>query len=152
MATITAWRTTSRAYADAAFDGKGAATYGGRWNPEGVPVVYLSSSRALSVLEVLARVRGPEDLAGFVLIPATFDADAVTELAALPENWRALPAPESTRRLGAAWAAGRKSLVLRVPSVVLPAEANYVLNPLHPDAAAVEVGEPEPLQVDPRLF
>ena len=152
MATITAWRTTSRPYAATAFDGKGAATYGGRWNPEGVPVVYLSASRALSVLEVLARVRGPEDLAGFVLIPATFDADHVAEPDALPADWRTLPAPESTRRLGAAWAAGKESLVLRVPSVVLPAESNYVLNPLHPAFGEVEIGEPVPLDVDPRLF
>ena len=152
MAEVTAWRTTKRAYAAVAFNGEGAASYGGRWNPEGVPAVYLSSSRALSVLEVLTRVRGPEDLADFVLIPATFDAGAVAEPDGLPDDWRALPAPESTRRIGAAWVAGRDSFVLRVPSVVLPAEANYVLNPLHPDAGAVVVGEPEPLDVDPRLF
>ena len=152
MAVITAWRTTKRAYAAVAFNGEGAATYGGRWNPEGVPAVYLSSSRALSVLEVLTRVRGPEDLADFVLISATFDEAAVTAPDALPDDWRSLPAPDSARRIGGAWAATQSSLVLRVPSVVLPVEANYVLNPLHPDAGSVVVGEPEPLDVDPRLF
>ena len=152
MAEITAWRTTKRAYAAVAFNGEGAAAYGGRWNPEGVPAVYLSSSRALSVLEVLTRVRGPEDLVDFVLISATFDERAVTAPDALPDDWRSLPAPGSTRRIGAAWTATRSSLVLRVPSVVLPAEANYVLNPLHPDAGSVGVGEPEPLDVDPRLL
>ena len=152
MAEITAWRTTKRAYAAVAFNGEGAAAYGGRWNPEGVPAVYLSSSRALSVLEVLTRVRGPEDLADFVLISATFDEDAVTAPDTLPDDWRSLPAPESTRRIGAAWAADQHSLVLRVPSVVLPAEPNYVLNPFHSDVGSVVIGEPESLDVDPRLF
>ena len=152
MAEITAWRTTKRAYAAVAFNGEGAAAYGGRWNPEGVPAVYLSSSRALSVLEVLTRVRGPEDLADFVLISATFDEDAVTAPDTLPDDWRSLPAPESTRRIGASWAADQNSLVLRVPSVVLPAEPNYVLNPFHSDAGSVVIGEPESLDVDPRLF
>ena len=48
MARITAWRTTKSDYADTAFSGEGARLYGGRWNPVGVPAVYLSSSRSLS--------------------------------------------------------------------------------------------------------
>lgn len=152
MTRITAWRTTRRAYARTALDGEGAALYGGRWNPMGVPVVYLSSSRALSVLEVLTQVRGPQDLADHVLIPVTFAAAAVTAPERLPDDWRARPSGEATRRLGAAWASTGAHLVLRVPSVVLPAEANYVLNPRHPAAARLTIGEPEPLDLDPRLF
>lgn len=151
-ASVTAWRTTRKEHAETAFSGKGAAEYGGRWNPKRVPAVYLSSSQALSVLEVLTQVRGPGDLAGYVVIPATFDAADVSVPDALPADWRALPAPRSTQDVGAAWAAGEASLVLRVPSVVLPAEPNYVLNPTHPRAGAVVYGDPEPLEVDPRLF
>lgn len=152
MPALTAWRTTRRAYAEAAFTGEGAAEHGGRWNRKGTPAVYLSSSRALSVLEVLTQVRGPEDLAGYVLVPATFDAGDVAEPDALPADWRALPSPRSTREVGAAWVASRSSLVLRVPSVVLPAEPNYVLDPAHPAAGSVAYGDPEELEVDPRLF
>lgn len=150
--TLTAWRTTKRTYAPVALDGKGAATYGGRWNPVGVPAVYLSSSRALSILEVLTQVRGPADLRDYVLIPVALPESAVMAVEALPADWRALPAGESTRRIGAEWAMQKRTLVLRVPSVVLPMEANYVLNPLHPDAADLAIGDVEELDLDPRLF
>ena len=69
----------------------------------------------------------------------------------LPTDWRALPAPDSTHQIGEAWA-GSGPVALLVPSVVLPAESNYVLNPLHPDIRSVDVGPPEPLDIDPRLF
>ncbi len=150
--TTTAWRTTRRRYAETAFSGEGAAEYGGRWNPKRVPVVYLSASRALSVLEVLTQVRGPGDLADYVMVPATFETSDVSAAAPLPADWRALPSPRSTQDLGGAWARSQRSLVLRVPSVVLPAEANYVLNPAHPRASSVVYGEPEAVEVDPRLF
>ena len=33
--------------------------------------------------------------------------------------------------------AGRTTAVLRVPSAIVPREANYVINPMHPDAARI---------------
>ena len=152
MATVTAWRTTRRAYAETAFSGEGAAEHGGRWNSKRTPVVYLSSSRALSVLEVLTQVRGPQDLADYVLRPATFDERDVSEPDRLPADWRSLPAPPSTQKVGASWVSDAVSLVLRVPSVVLPAEPNYLLNPAHSRARSVVYGAAEELEIDPRLF
>ncbi|MBI2497892.1 MAG: RES domain-containing protein, partial [Opitutae bacterium] len=40
---------------------------------------------------------------------------------------------------------------LRVPSVVVPGEFNYLLNPAHPDFKRVKIGKPEPFSFDPRL-
>lgn len=37
-----------------------------------------------------------------------------------------------TRRYGDGWAEARRSLVLRVPSVVVPFSFNHVVNPDHP--------------------
>ena len=123
---------------------------GGAGIPRG-PAIYSSASRTLPVLEVLARVRRPEDSADFVEISATFDEDAGAAPDALPGGWRLLPASESTQRLGAAWAADPHSPVLRLPSVVLPAESDDVLSPPHPDAASGAIGDPGPLGADPRL-
>jgi len=36
--------------------GTGARLYGGRWNSEGKPAIYLASSRALALLEVLVHL------------------------------------------------------------------------------------------------
>jgi RES domain-containing protein len=54
--------------------------------------------------------------------------------------------------VGDAWVASEASPVLRVPSAVLPAEPNYLVNPLHPDLDALAISAPEPFEVDLRLL
>lgn len=151
--TLRVWRTTRAAYAAYAFTGEGARLYGGRWGEVGVPLVYTSAHLSLSVLEVLVQLADYADLADYVAVTATFDERLVETVAPedLPTNWRSLPPPRATRAWGSQWARERRSAVLRVPSVVVPEEANYVLNPLHPDFAAIEIGEARPLEIDPRL-
>ena len=70
----------------------------------------------------------------------------------MPAGWDADPAPESTRRLGQQWLERGETALLKVPSAVIPQEANYLLNPLHPDAHRLQVADPEPFQFDPRMF
>jgi RES domain-containing protein len=150
---IRAWRIVKRRYLDQAFDGEGARIHGGRWNSPGQRAVYLSESRALATLEVLAGLRSLVPLAHYALIGVRFDAALVTEIAweDLPESWASSPPGPATQSLGDRWLSERRSVVLRVPSVVLPAEHNYVLNPLHVDFQQVQVGEVEELRIDPRL-
>jgi RES domain-containing protein len=38
-----------------------------------------------------------------------------------------------------------------VPSVIVPTEFNYVLNPVHPDFARIRIGTPLPFPFDARL-
>src|SRR5690606_6498569 len=159
MALVTAWRITQARYLDgadasagrAAFGGEGARRYGGRWNPRGVPVASAAGSRALALLEVLVPLGAPRLPEPHLPIPATFDESLVETLTDLPEGWRAHPAPHATRAVGAGWVEGARSPVLRVPSVIVPAEPNYVFNPRHPAFAEVEIGPPEALDVDARL-
>ncbi len=70
----------------------------------------------------------------------------------LLRNALADEAEEATRRYGSAWANERRSLVLEVPSLVMPIERNYLLNPLHPEMAAVRVLRRELVTLDPRLY
>jgi len=149
-----AWRIVKRRHASNAFDGEGARLHGARWNSPGTPVVYLAETRALALLEVLAGMRSTRALESWILIGLRFEpALAVTlERNALPVDWRESPPPISTQRIGDAWASSRSSLLLRVPSVVVPAESNYLLNPLHPDFPLIEIGETEPIVLDARLL
>jgi RES domain-containing protein len=39
-----------------------------------------------------------------------------------------------------------------VPSVVIPVEYNYLLNPVHPDFSKFVFGSPEAFEFDPRLW
>jgi len=61
----------------------------------------------------------------------------------LPENWRQSPAPASLGRRGA-FAAGRKVAILIVPSVLVPSETNWLINPGHPEFGDIRVQPPEP--------
>lgn len=70
----------------------------------------------------------------------------------LPPDWFTYPAPLSTRNLGSAWAKSRASAVLAVPSVIVPSEKNYLLNPNHPDFKRISIGAPQDFSFDPRLL
>ena len=149
---ITAWRITQAQYQDTAFSGEGARQYGGRFNSVGVPVVYTAESIALATLELLVRVNQRKHLKRYVRISARFSRDHVTVPESLPAGWDAHPYSSASQAVGDKWAQGQQSLVLKVPSVVEPMESNYLINPLHPDYDALEIGDPTPLQLDARLL
>lgn len=149
------WRICSRVQARRAFRGEGARRYGGRWNSPGLAVVYCADSLALACLEILVHV-DPEELPGeLAAVSAEIPGQVKMlrlEVASLPANWREYPAPESLQAIGQEWLQKREYGVLSVPSAVIPAERNYLLNPLHPDFRSVVVREPEPFSLHPRLW
>ncbi|HEV3397596.1 MAG TPA: RES family NAD+ phosphorylase, partial [Xanthobacteraceae bacterium] len=59
---------------------------------------------------------------------------------------------QETRKLTRAWLSERRTALLRVPSVIVPAAYNYLLNPLHPEAAQIVVVARQTVQFDARLF
>lgn len=153
MADLTVWRITHRRWAKSAFSGEGARLAGGRFNSVGVPAVYTSATRSLAMLEILVQVDHRAWLDEHVAIPAAFD-DRLVEVAgaaALPSGWDSVPDTEVATAFGDAWQRGRRSLVLRVPSVIVPGEHNYLINPEHPDFARVTIGAATPVRFDPRL-
>lgn len=149
------FRLVRERHAGHAFDGEGSRLHGGRWNPRGHRMVYTASSRALAVLEMLVNADWEELMtASFVFLPAVVPdglVKAVEEAGPLPAGWSRHPAPPAAAKLGAAWLAGESSVALSVPSAVLPAERNFLLNPRHPRFAAVEMHGVEPFQFDLRL-
>lgn len=149
---MTAWRITQAQYQDTAFSGDGAKRYGGRFNSVGVPVVYTAESIALATLELLVRVNQRTHLNRYVRISVRFSRDHITEVDSLPEEWDAHPYGPVSQSVGDEWARSQRSLVLKVPSVIEPMESNYLINPLHPDYDALEIGDPTPLRLDARLL
>jgi len=147
-----AWRIVKERHAVTAFSGEGAARSGGRWNPRGVAVVYVSSTRSLAALESLVHLNPPV-LFRYVAVRVQFEEVLVETLAPrdLPADWRLQPPPPSTRRLGESWVRESRTAVLAVPSVIIPGELNYLLNPAHPEFAEIRMGAPEPFAFDPRL-
>jgi len=150
---MTVWRICKGLFVRNAFSGEGAAAYGGRWNSPGTPMVYTAGAQSLAALEILVHIADPNDLADldYIMIPVDLDEGLIMDAPKLPGNWRAYPAPPSTMKLGDLWAAGKASLALRVPSVIIPAESNYLLNPAHPHFGKLAIGKARPFAFDRRL-
>lgn len=133
-------------------DGLGASLYGGRWNHKGTAVIYAAASRALCALEVLANAN---DLAGdYVVTPIQLPDDlAVSTLSidSLPLEWNAAEPTTETADIGTRWAESLESVVLVVPSAVIPEEQNYILNPSHSDFSRIRFLTSEPFHFDERL-
>jgi RES domain-containing protein len=128
--------------------------YGARWNSPGIAAVYASETRALSVLEILVGIRSTRAIDAYVLIPIRFDDSIVDSVQSdqLPEDWRKSPPPPSTQRIGDDWVMRQRSAILRVPSAIIPAQFNYVINPVDAAFAQVQIGEHEEITIDPRLL
>ena len=69
----------------------------------------------------------------------------------LPLDWQKMGENILLRRYGDRFISDKSFLALRVPSVVLPAEFNYLINPHHPNFEALEFGVAEPFGFDERL-
>ncbi len=147
------WRIVESRYKNKAFSGDGARFYGGRWNSKGVAVIYTAGSLALAAIEMVVNLPSPKLLEAFVRIPVDFDADLVESLPPVkyPRNWQHRPISPVTKAIGDRWIKQLRSLVLKVPSVVVPEEFNYLINPAHPDFARIEIGRPVVYHFDPRL-
>jgi RES domain-containing protein len=150
---LTAWRIVKHCHAAAAFNGDGARRFGGRWNRPGTPVVYLAESQALAALEMLVHLDEAPVMLGYATIRVEFDAALVEAVSpeVLPANWRSEAGLEALRTIGEEWYGARRSAVLKAPSVIIPTEYNYVLNPAHPDFGAVMIAPPAPFSFDRRL-
>ena len=150
----TAWRLVKSRFAATAFDGEGARLYGARWNSPGVAIAYAADSPALAVLEVLAHLQSTRHLESYSMVSADIPDDLieVVDPAVLSSNWAAAPPPPEAQAVGDAWASMRRSTVLQVPSAVVPRSWIFLINPAHPDALRITVGESEPLRLDPRVI
>ncbi|MGE3312118.1 MAG: RES family NAD+ phosphorylase [Limisphaerales bacterium] len=149
----TLWRIIKERHADGAFSGEGAARNGGRWNLRGTRVVYTSATQSLAALELLVHLNPPLPFR-WVVFPVTCES-ALIEVypaARLPAAWRSQPPPRVTQQIGTEWVRHSRSAVLAVPSVLVPDEHNYLLNPAHPDFGRIRVGPPRPFALDPRLI
>ncbi len=133
--------------------GTGARLYGGRWNSVGKPMVYLASSRALAVLETLVHLSPtmfPNDFClAEIKVP---DGSILTlDISNLPPNWQDISAPMQLRQIGDTFLKQQQYLLMKVPSVIVPDDFNYLLNPLHADAAKVKVITQRGFSFDERL-
>jgi RES domain-containing protein len=136
-------------------DGGGGLSLSGRWHTAGQRIVYCAPNPATALLEVL--VHAEIDIGD---VPVSFrylEIDAPDTLAAekvdtsdLPQSWRTDLL--ATRRAGDQWLQSSRTALLRVPSIIVPATWNVVINPRHPDSGQVRVIRTYSHGLDPRLL
>ncbi len=140
---MTCYRVVRRKYAD--LTGQGARLYGGRFNPPGIPAVYSSQNIALALLEILVHVDKSEVPSDYIVMAIRFagrsmsrrrstDLPGIGHLTAIRFRTSAYYRP-----------------ILRVPSVIVPREYNYVLF-READGFDAIIAWTEPLNFDSRLF
>ena len=149
------YRLSTAPYANR-LDGEGAAIRGARWNPPKVPMLYTAAEPALAVLEVLAHFNlhyeTPNEtvLVTYELIGR--EGIRRPALRTLPAGWDVQGPPYSmaAQAYGAGFINSSAS-VLRVPSVLVRNQWNYLLNPRNLQGRVCIVSI-EPFTFDPRLI
>jgi len=148
---MTIYRLTTGNFAND-ISGQGAKIYGGRWNPVGTAVVYMSEFISLSILEILVRADKSTIPDTYTLLNIQIPEDSVAnlELKKLRHGWQ--NHIEYTRSIGESFLNANQSLVLKVPSAIVMQEHNYLVNPLHADFKKVKLVNNELLELDKRLL
>jgi RES domain-containing protein len=113
---------------------------------------YASTSRPLAVLEMLVHMVRNKTPRHAVLVPIEIPDHLITEVPELPEGWNAFPHSPESRTIGDHWVTEASSLAMFVPSAIIPAERNILINPNHARFGEIRVGEAEPHAFDRRLF
>lgn len=156
--THTVWRIAAdtKDYPADDLSGKGAEITGGRWNRKSTAMLYAASSRALACLETFVHLNaGGLPLNRYLVAIEIEDhlwrAARVETVATLPIGWDAEPASMTSVDFGTAWAQASSSLLLSVPSVIVPEEANILINPRHPDIAGIKATKVRKWLYDPRM-
>jgi RES domain-containing protein len=142
------WRVVKASRANEAFSGEGAFRWGGRWNSPGLRAIYCSDSKALAMLEVLAHMDpndAPHFWTGFQIEVRRGQIERVK----LPAHWTN---EAYSQRTGDEWLRAGRTLALEVPSVLVPEEMNYLINPLHAEFAKLDLTRRHNFQFDLRLL
>ena len=133
--------------------GKGAYERGGRWNSPGMYALYTAQSRSLAMVESLVYLSGlpPDDEYKIAVLYVPDDVFVSTvDVGQLSANWR--EDQKRTRQLGDQWLTEQSSSLLRVPSIIVKSEHNYVVSPGHPVMNRIKLVDIEPFSFDWRLF
>lgn len=151
MSEITLWRVSNYA----SLDGVGGLYAAGRWHPKGHPIVYCSEDPSTALLETLVHLEiDAEDR------PETFQVLKIqskqpvsldrVDSKVLGRDWT--QDFRRTRELGDAWRNEKRTLLLEVPSVLVPERRNFLVNPAHPEMKKLRIVARYSHPFDARFF
>ena len=131
-----------------------ASGYPARWSAKGRFIIYTAGSRALACLENLVHRSGEGNDALYkvmiIEIPETLSIEELDE-ATIKKDWHTIDHYVYCQSLGSKWLNESKTAVLKVPSVVIKKEHNYLINPSHPDFSKITLTGNEDFDFDRRF-
>ena len=136
--------------------GAGGLKASARWHTRGHRVVYLSSTPASALLEILVHLEIEEGhLPRFyklleIQVPDDLRMEKLEDWAKLPKDWPKRQAV--TQALGDQWLSRNSAALLQIPSALVPRTSNFLLNPQHLDAAKVQIVSVSKEGLDRRLL
>jgi RES domain-containing protein len=142
------WRIVKAKYSENMFSGEGAGKFGGRWNSQGTKVAYTSQSLSLAALELLVHLEAASVKNRFACACAEISEDISIESI---DNSLVNQSLKELQAIGDRWISSQRSAVLSVPSAVISAENNYLLNPNHDDFQRIIFNQPQEFKLDSRL-
>jgi RES domain-containing protein len=150
---VVGWRIVKAKHASTAFSGEGARLFEGRWNSSGVRVVYCSEHLSLAALEILVHTRPVRMPDKFRVFRVMWNDTLMISLkeSQLAKGWNAASPGPASKRIGNDWIEHARSAVLALPSVIIPLERTFLLNPGHRDFRKIKITDGGDFFLDPRL-
>ena len=136
-------------------NGKGSSISGGRWNSKGIESIYVASSRALAMAEVLVHLSLATLPSDFVMLTIEIPEDISVEVLNLDKvgvDWNVFPCTFETPLLGDDFIKRNETCVLKVPSAVVKGDFNFLINPYHADFYKIKITEQIDFPFDKRIF
>lgn len=136
-------------------DGVGGLYVSGRWHTKGHPVVYCTLNPATALLETLVHIEiDSEDRPEHFQLLRIEGPDSLSlekvEVGSLSPNWG--EDVSTTQTIGDRWHSEGRSLLLQVPSVLVPETWNILVNPQHTEASLLQITAMYEHAFDARLF
>jgi RES domain-containing protein len=123
-------------------DGVGGLYVSGRWHTKGHPVIYSTLNPATALLETLVHIEiDSEDRPERFQVLRIEGPDSLSiekvEAGSLYSNWA--DDMSITQTTGDRWLGEGRSLLLQVPSVLVPETWNMLVNPQHAEATRLKI-------------
>ncbi len=131
-----------------------ASGYPARWNAKGSFVIYTAETRSLACLENLVHRSGEGNNALYkvmlIQIPDNLKMEVIN-IADLKKEWQKIENYFYCQQLASGWLNDFKTAVLKVPSVIIKNEFNYLINTAHPDFKKIKLSGVEDFIFDTRF-
>jgi len=133
---MTLWRVSNHA----SLDGTGGLRTSGRWHNRGKRIVYCAPNPATALLEI--PVHAEIDIQDIpttlryleIEAPDTIVVESL-DVSSAGVEWQL----EKTRGAGDEWLRSKRSAMLRVPSIIVPATWNILINPAHLESGHIRI-------------